>query len=92
MTKEELVNLCKEGNEQALSLLYKTYANKMKRICSRYISDKQTVSDLLHDGFIIIFTSITLSRKIGKLDGENNEKHVIKIFRTISFNHYHIHR
>ena len=44
MTKEELVNLCKEGNEQALSLLYKTYANKMKRICSQYISDKQTVS------------------------------------------------
>ena len=55
MTKEELVNLCKEGDEQALSLLYKTYAEKMKRICSRYISDEQTVNDLLHDGFIIIF-------------------------------------
>lgn len=54
MTKEELVNLCKEGDKQALSLLYTTYANKMKRICSQYISDKQTVNDLLHDGFIII--------------------------------------
>lgn len=30
MTKEELVNLCKEGDKQALSLLYTTYANKMK--------------------------------------------------------------
>ena len=30
MTREELVNLCKEGNEQAFSLLYKTYANKMR--------------------------------------------------------------
>lgn len=68
MTKEELVNLCKEGNEQALSLLYKTYANKMKRICSQYISDKQTVSDLLHDGFIIIFTSIHTLRSPEKLE------------------------
>lgn len=42
MTKEELVNLCKEGNEQALSLLYKIYAKKMKRICSRYVSNEQT--------------------------------------------------
>ena len=68
MTKEELVTLCKEGNEQALSLLYKTYANKMKLICSRYISDKQAVSDLLHDGFIIIFTSIHTLRSPEKLE------------------------
>lgn len=31
MTKEELVNLCKEGDEQALSLLYKTYAKKNEK-------------------------------------------------------------
>lgn len=68
MTKEELVNLCKEGDEQALSLLYKTYAEKMKRICSRYISDEQTVNDLLHDGFIIIFTSIDTLRSSEKLE------------------------
>lgn len=68
MTKEELVNLCKEGDKQALSLLYTTYANKMKRICSQYISDKQTVNDLLHDGFIIIFTSIHTLRSPEKLE------------------------
>lgn len=68
MTKEELVNLCKEGNKQALSLLYTTYANKMKRICSQYISDKQTVNDLLHDGFIVIFTSIHTLRSPEKLE------------------------
>lgn len=68
MTKEELVNLCKEGDKQALSLLYTTYANKMKRICSQYISNKQTVNDLLHDGFIIIFTSIHTLRSPEKLE------------------------
>ncbi len=40
----------------------------MKRICSQYISDKQTVSDLLHDGFIIIFTSIHTLRSPEKLE------------------------
>ena len=43
MTKEELVNLCKEGDEQALSLLYKTYAKKMKRICRRYVYSRLTI-------------------------------------------------
>ncbi len=79
MTKEELVNLCKEGDEQALSLLYKTYAEKMKRICSRYISDEQTVNDLLHDGFIIIFTSIDTLRSSEKL-----ESWMGKIMKNIS--------
>lgn len=79
MTKEELVNLCKEGDEQALSLLYKTYAKKMKRICNRYVSDEQTVNDLLHDGFIIIFTSIDTLRSSEKL-----ENWMGKIMKNIS--------
>ena len=79
MTKEELVNLCKEGNEQALSLLYKIYAKKMKRICSRYVSNEQTVNDLLHDGFIIIFTSINTLRSSEKL-----ESWMGKIMKNIS--------
>lgn len=78
MTKEELVNLCKEGNEQALSLLYKIYAQKMKRICSRYVSDEQTVNDLLHDGFIIIFTSIDTLRSSEKLESWMGK--IMKIF------------
>jgi hypothetical protein len=32
MDIKELVDLCKKGNEQALSLLYKTYSKKMMRI------------------------------------------------------------
>ena len=79
MTREELVNLCKEGDEQAFGLLYKTYANKMKRICSQYVSDKQIVNDLLHDGFIIIFTSINTLRSAEKL-----ENWMGKIMKNIS--------
>lgn len=52
MDIKELVDLCKKGNEQALSLLYKTYSKKMMGICLHYIPDKQIAQDLLHDGFI----------------------------------------
>lgn len=32
------------------------------RICLHYIPDKQIAQDLLHDGFIVIFTSIKTLR------------------------------
>ena len=68
LTLKELVDLCKKGNEQALSLLYKTYSKKMMRICLHYIPDKQIAQDLLHDGFIVIFTSIETLRTPEKLE------------------------
>lgn len=79
MTKEELVDLCIKGDEQALSLLYKIYADKMRRICFQYVPDEQIVNDLLHDGFIIIFTSISVLRSPEKL-----ESWMGKIMKNIS--------
>lgn len=69
MTKKELIDLCRERDEQALSLLYKTYADKMIKICFHYVADRQIAQDLLHDGFIIIFTSINALRSPEKLEG-----------------------
>ena len=51
MDIKELVDLCKEGDELALGLLYKTYSGKMMKICLHYVPDKQIAQDLLHDGF-----------------------------------------
>lgn len=68
MSKKELIELCKDGDEQALSLLYKTYADKMMKICSYYVTDKHIAQDLLHDGFIIIFTSIHALQSPDKLE------------------------
>nr|WP_129731667.1 sigma-70 family RNA polymerase sigma factor [Parabacteroides goldsteinii] len=68
MDKKELVDLCKSGDEQALDLLYKTYSGKMMKICLHYVSDRQIAQDLLHDGFIVIFTSIDSLRNPEKLE------------------------
>lgn len=68
MNKKELVDLLKKGDKQAFSLLYQTYSGKMMKICLRYVSDKQIAQDLLHDGFIIILTSIKALRHPDKLE------------------------
>ena len=54
-----LIERCKQGDADALGELYKAYAQRMRGVCRRYISDEQTVEDVLHDAFVIIFTSHT---------------------------------
>lgn len=68
MNQKELIELCKKGDKSALSWLYQTYADKMTRICFHYVSDRQIAQDLLHDGFIIIFTSIDTLHSPDKLE------------------------
>lgn len=68
MEKKEFIDLCKKGDEQALNRLYITYSGKMMKICLRYVFDRQIAQDLLHDGFIIVFTSIATLRHPDKLE------------------------
>ena len=68
MDREDFVDLCKKGDEQALNQLYKTYSGKMMKICLRYVPDRQIAQDLLHDGFIVIFTSIGSLRNPERLE------------------------
>ena len=68
MDTKALVTLCQKGNGQALSLLYENYSEKMLKVCLRYIPDLTIAQDLLHDGFVIIFTSIHSLRNPEKLE------------------------
>ena len=47
-----LIERCRQGDEDALGELYKAYAQQMRGVCRRYISDEQTVDDVLHDAFV----------------------------------------
>lgn len=68
MDRTDFVDLCKKGDEQALASLYNTYSGKMMKICLRYVPDRQIAQDLLHDGFIVIFSSIGSLRNPEKLE------------------------
>ena len=52
-----LIERCRQGDADAIGELYKAYAQQMRGVCRRYINDEQTVDDVLHDAFVIIFTS-----------------------------------
>ena len=81
MTMEitRLIERCRQGDADALGELYKAYAQRMKGICRRYISDEQTVDDVLHDAFIIIFTSFDRLR-----DNRKAESWMMSITRNVA--------
>ncbi len=35
-----------------------TYSAAMRKVCRRYLSDKQAIDDVVHDSFVIIYTSL----------------------------------
>ncbi len=68
MELNEWVERCKVGDKEAQAWLYKTYSQKMLRICRGWVSDRQVALDLMHDGFVLIFASIGSLRQAAKLE------------------------
>lgn len=56
--EEELSLQCQRGDMQARRTLYERYGGGLMAICLRYIGDRETAEDVLHDGFLRIFQSI----------------------------------
>lgn len=63
------IDACKQGEREALGNLYKAYSDRLLRICQHYVADESTAEDILHDAFIIIFTSIKSLKDNSKLEG-----------------------
>ena len=63
-----LIERCRQRDEDALGELYKAYAQRMRGVCRRYISDERTVEDVLHDAFVIIFTSFDRLRDVRRAE------------------------
>ena len=63
------IDACKQGERKALGNLYKAYSDRLKRICLHYVEDESTAEDILHDAFIIIFTSINSLKDNSRLEG-----------------------
>lgn len=54
---EELIEGCRAGKNDARKKLYTLYAKQMLAVCYRYTGDIDNAHDVLHDGFIKIFTN-----------------------------------
>lgn len=52
----ELIEGLRAGRDSARKWLYTLYSEQMLAVCYRYTGDKDAAYDVLHDGFIKIFT------------------------------------
>ena len=55
----ELIEGCRVGKDSARKELYTLYSKQMLAVCYRYTGDVDAAHDVLHDGFIKIFTHFT---------------------------------
>ena len=55
----ELIKDCRAGKDSARKELYTLYSKQMLAVCYRYTGDMDAAHDVLHDGFIKIFTHFT---------------------------------
>ena len=54
-----MVEGCRAGKDSARKALYTLYSKQMLAVCYRYTGDVDAAHDVLHDGFIKIFTHFT---------------------------------
>jgi RNA polymerase sigma-70 factor (ECF subfamily) len=67
--EQELISGCKRKDTGARKKLYELYAPAMLGICVRYVAEKETARDILHEGFIKVFTKIDSYSGAGSFEG-----------------------
>ncbi|MDR1742528.1 MAG: sigma-70 family RNA polymerase sigma factor [Dysgonamonadaceae bacterium] len=83
MNDSQLILACKKQDRRAQKELYETYGPKMMGVCLRYTNDTDSARDLLHDGFIQIFT------QIGSFSGRGSfEGWLKRIFVNLALNNF----
>jgi len=58
LTESQLIEGCVRRDKRAQRQLYDLYAKRMAAVCMRYCGNYEIALDLMHDGFIKIFTNI----------------------------------
>lgn len=69
MSEQKLIKGCKSGESWAQKQLYERYASAMMSVCIRYTGNRDSARDLLHDGFIKVFTKINSYTGAGSFAG-----------------------
>lgn len=66
---ESLLNGCKRGERKAQEMLYRAVAAKMFNVCLRYASSDEEAQDMMQNGFIKVFKSLSSFRGEGSFEG-----------------------
>lgn len=65
---QTLLEECRRGDREAMSILYTRFAPRMIHVISRYVNDRDSAQDILHDGFIAAFTRLDTLREAEKIE------------------------
>lgn len=68
-SEEELISGCIKGKRSAQKALYDLYASRMFGICLRYARNRDDAEDMLQEGFIKIYSSMSSFRGQGSFEG-----------------------
>jgi len=89
LNEKKIIYGCKKSDKNAQRILYEQYSPLMRGLCQRYIGSASLAEDIMHEGFIKVFTNINQYKGIGSFEGwikrimintsisyiKNNEKH-----------------
>jgi len=65
----DIIKRCKQGDRKAQETVYNLLAGKMFAVCLRYCPNYEEARDLLHDGFVTIYTKIGQFHQEGSFEG-----------------------
>ena len=65
----DIIKRCRQGDRKAQEAVYNLLAGKMFAVCLRYCANYEVAKDLLHDGFVTIFTKIEQFNNTGSFEG-----------------------
>lgn len=69
MENRQLIAACKKQDRDAQRELYERYASRMMGVCMKYCKDYDAAQDMLHEGFIKVFTQIKKYSGKGSFEG-----------------------
>ncbi|MCL2098138.1 MAG: sigma-70 family RNA polymerase sigma factor [Bacteroidales bacterium] len=82
MEERKLIEGCVRGEPLAQKAMYELYASAMMSLCQRYAGNCETARDLMHDGFVKMFTKIHTYSGTGSFKGW-----IKRIFVTTALEH-----
>lgn len=66
---QRVVEGCVKGDSKSQHILYQHFYGKMMGVCYRYAKDPDEAKDILHDGFLKVFSNIDKYNFKGSLEG-----------------------
>ena len=88
-----IVKSCLNGDRLSQKVLYEAFYGKMFAVCLRYTGDYYEAQDVLHDGFIKIYSKLESFKNMGSFEGwvrriiVNNAIDYIKQRNRLFLNH-----